>query len=231
MKYSDRISSRLPAATLIALSLASSAPEAARADAIVQVTLTNVTADGNYLCGASGTALCTAILNESFDWDNSTQSYVGGTLTASVSGSFPSGITSITNPGPLGCAVGNYVYVDPNDLFDTAVGCGPPNGVIPPGSYSPSIAFVCGIAFGTCYNDFGADSVDFSSGTVTATSVCPTPSGGLVPCSVPEPATLSLFGVGAALLGLARRRRAIIKYLDFDQSLARRRPSDTPSRV
>jgi hypothetical protein len=207
----------LGTAALIAVSLSCGAPNTARADAIVLVTVTNNTVIGKKsLCGVSGTELCTETLNESFEWDNSTGSYVGGSLLASVTGNFSTVVTSTTNPGTLGCGIGNAVYVNAMDFFEPLLpsgssDCSPPL-VIAPGSYDPNnTLFLCGGGIiGPCYTDFGSIINDASSGTITATAVCFSPSGGPISCAVPEPATLGLFGVGVAFLGLARHRRRAI---------------------
>src|SRR5260370_24365708 len=62
------------------------APRVALADNILQVTISNLTFNGSNACGPSGTALCTQTLSESYQWDNTTQTYVSGSFSFSTAG-------------------------------------------------------------------------------------------------------------------------------------------------
>src|ERR1700675_3460358 len=61
-------------------------PSAIRADSIVQVTITGVVFSGNSVCGSSGSSLCKETASATFRWDNTTNTYVTGTLATFTSG-------------------------------------------------------------------------------------------------------------------------------------------------
>lgn len=61
-------------------------PSAVRADDIVAATVSNLTFNGNSVCGPSGTSLCSEVFNASFLWDNTTSTEVAGSLQFSSAG-------------------------------------------------------------------------------------------------------------------------------------------------
>lgn len=61
-------------------------PTGVRADSIVDVTMSDLTFSGNNACGPSGTSLCTQTLNVAFQWDNTTNTFVLGSLSFDTSG-------------------------------------------------------------------------------------------------------------------------------------------------
>ena len=81
---------------VIVLLFAAISVPSAHANAIVQVTI-SLTFNGNNTCG-SGTSLCTQTLSASFQWDNTTNTYVAGSNSFTTSGdlgtsfSLPAGV-------------------------------------------------------------------------------------------------------------------------------------------
>ncbi len=196
------------------------APRVARADNILQVTISNLTFNGSNACGPSGTALCTQTLSESYQWDNTTQTYVSGSFsfsTAGVLGTFapPSTVSFPIASGGLGVfwvvsAIQNqngdklYVFLGNNAsplVTGTYTLSTTHSILVPPGTFDVNL--LCASTDTTCNaaypgllgsNTFGVFS---TGGTVTVTSV-------------PEPPISITLGAGLlCLMGVTLFRRRV----------------------
>jgi hypothetical protein len=177
------------------------APAATRADNIIQDTISNLTFNGNNVCGPSGTALCTQTLSESYLWDNTTETYVNGSFSFSTSGvlgtsfslfgtpPFPSVqvfsaavwvVSSIQNPN--GDALVVYLGNNPSPLVTGTYTLSTTHSIfVPPGMFDVNLS--CASSDATCNAAYpaplgaGSFGVFSTGGTVTVTNVPEPPIG------------------------------------------------------
>jgi hypothetical protein len=190
----------------------------AHADTIVQVTISNLTFNGNNTCG-SGTALCTQTLSASFQWDNTTNTYVAGSNSFTTSGGLG---TSFSLPASLPKFEGSFQGVEWNvvNLAGNAtlgVNLGELTGPFTPplqplitGVYTPDNVFglfpsavgtyeayvSCGPSSPCISEGFGPAATFNTGGTVSVTAV-----------ATPESGTASLMLIGIGLVLVAMRKR------------------------
>jgi hypothetical protein len=191
--------------------IALASPRAALADAIVQVTISGLTFSGSNSCPLpSGKLLCSETLDASFQWDNTTHTYVAGSFSSSTFGAL--GALTTLNPTPTfaaypsgglkpGTAVVYFNLYNSNiSLVDVQLGA-TLTGVLAPGAYSldstgsnapfTTLTGTSCIVAGTNCSSTGLDGVNAASGSV---SVAP----------VPEPDTATLLCAGLlCLTGIA----------------------------
>jgi hypothetical protein len=179
------------------------------ADEIVQVTISDLTFNGNNVCG-SGTALCTQTFSASFQWDNTTTSLVAGSFSFSTTGALGTSFTNFlsvlpveTSPSGVGMEVDNSEF----DAIGIGIGGSPlVVGIYPQSTSAPATAgtFVAALSCGgpatVCPPDFQNTTNPFlipaTAGTVTVTS------------AVPEPGTAGLTLIGIGLVLVTRKRIA-----------------------
>jgi hypothetical protein len=188
----------------------------AHADDIVQVTISNLVFSGNDACGPSGVTLCSEVLNASYQWDNSTNSYIAGSLSFNATGVLGSSLPFV-NPAFLvtGNGPNPEVFVQfgdaSNDLFNIVLT--ETNDALTAGTYPEvaTMAFAGGVPAGS-YTAFLL--CNFTA--PTSADTCNTPdypvlftgpysgafnSSGTVSISeVPEPATITNLGTGLLCL-------------------------------
>jgi hypothetical protein len=183
----------------------------AHADDIVQVTISNLTFNGNNVCGSSGTASCTQTLSESYQWDNTTNTSVSGSFSLSTAGGLGTSFSLYSGPRLAGAPFSVFagvvnpatdimrVFLGDNTLSPLGTGTYtliPTTSFYPgtPGTFAADI--FCGSA--TCEADFPTTSTVFvfaTAGTVTVSTV-------------PEPRTPSLILIGIGLVLVMRKRIA-----------------------
>ena len=204
--------------------MALAAPKTVLADAIVQVTVSGLTFDGLNACGPSN-SLCSQTVNESFQWDNTTGSFVAGTFSFSTFGALGSSASSFSQPLPLTnisftafVGASTVIYDSAFDSLNFFINT-PPTATLsqlPPGNYTnfsgvgsaPPFTVDGGLfcsAPGSCVSEFG--SVASPTGTGLLSS-----SGMATVSPVPEPSPALLMGAGLlCLMGmhLFRKRTAL----------------------
>jgi hypothetical protein len=202
---------------VIAVLCAAISVPSAHADSIVQVTISNLTFNGNNTCGASGTALCTQTLSASFQWDNSTNTYVAGSSSFTTVGDLGTNFSLPASLPQFGTSFQGVQWDVVNSTGNTTLGVNlgeltgpftPPLQPLVTGVYTPNNVFglfpsavgtyegyvSCGPT-GTCIPEgFGPAATFNTSGTVTVTAV--------TAVTAPEPGTFSLMLTGLASLGL-----------------------------
>lgn len=197
--------------SLILLIAAIGAP-GAHADDIVQVTISNLTFNGNNACPPpSGTASCTQTLSESYQWDNTTNTSVSGSFSLSTAGGLGTSFSLYSGPRLAGAPFSVFagvvnpatdimrVFLGDNTLSPLGTGTYtliPTTSLYPgtPGTFAADI--ICGSA--TCEADFPTTSTVFvfaTAGTVTVSTV-------------PEPSSLALMLAGIGLVLVMRKRIA-----------------------
>lgn len=194
----------LVAVAMVSIGLAM--PRIASADDVVTVSISDVSFNGNSVCGPSGTALCTQTVSASYQWDNTTNTYVAGSLEYTESGALGSSFSTLVAPFVrASTAVEFDLFGGGGDtFFILAEGAsGLSTGIYPvvidvfggpPGDYSGDLE--CSVA--PCSTDFspigpyGEGGAFASGGTVTVSPA-------------PEPSTVLL--IGASLLAMAAVRR------------------------
>jgi hypothetical protein len=175
------------------------APTATRANSIVQVTISNLTFNGNSVCGPTGTALCTQTLSESWQWDNTTNTYVSGSFSSSTAGALGTSFSLFGQiPFPF---VGSFQGAAPllagiQDSNGDVLTVFLPTPPLVTGTYTPSTinsfqllpgtyfaALNCASYSTTCQALFptsGGLAVLSTGGTVTVTTVSEPPTGALL---------------------------------------------------
>jgi hypothetical protein len=189
----------------------------AHADDIVQVTISNLTFNGNDTCGLSGTALCTQTLSASFQWDNSTNTYVAGSDSFTAVGNLGTDFSLPANDPTFGPSFQGVFWDVVNLAGNTTLGVNlgeltgpftPPLQPLVTGVYTPDNVFglfpsavgtyegyvSCGPT-GTCIPEgFGPATTFNTGGTVSVATVATV--------ATPEPGTSSLTLIGLGSLGL-----------------------------
>jgi hypothetical protein len=200
----------LVAIAMVSIGLA--APRIASADDLVTVSISNVSFSGNSVCGPSGTALCTETISASYEWDNTTDSYVTGSFASTESGALGSSFTLAFPPQERAAwAVefdvdggGSTIFFDLVNTSGLTTGTYAAVGdafFVPPGNYSGDLE--CGST--PCSTDFpvvgpyGDGGAFASGGTVT---VSPAVAG-----VAPEPSTILLMGTSLLAVAAVRRKR------------------------
>ena len=199
----------LVAVTMVSIGLA--APRIASADDVVTVSISDVSFNGNSVCGPSGTALCTETISASYEWDNTTDSYVSGSFSSTESGALGSSFT-LAFPPQERAAWAVEFDVDGGGgtiFFDLVNTSGLTTGTYtdiadaffaPPGNYSGDLE--CGST--PCSTDFpvvgpyGDGGAFASGGTVTVSPAS---------AAAPEPSTMLLISAGLLAVGAVRRKR------------------------
>ena len=208
--------------------MALAAPKTVLADAIVQVSVSGLTLDGLNACGPSN-SLCTQTLNESFQWDNTTGSYVAGTFSFSTHGALGSSFSTQFPPTPLSnftltAFIGAVTQIEDPALDNIEVFINtPPTATFdqfPPGNYTifsspgpsaPPFTIVGALhceppAFSACVSEFGSVASPTGPGLLAS-------SGMATVSAVPEPSNALLMGAGClCLMGmrLFRKRMALL---------------------
>jgi hypothetical protein len=172
----------------------------ARADTIVQVTISNATFIGNNSCSPSS---CSEILNAQYQLDVTGNQVVPGSVsytgtgtsgTLSLSGLFAGSSSGGCFDGPCPVFVGNsspaYVWL----VWDNPTTAYPATG-----TYSLSQLFMSCEAGDSCPNQFGSQTTA-SSGSITVSAV-------------PEPSSLLLLGTGLLSLMAMTGRRKRLAYI------------------
>jgi hypothetical protein len=184
----------------------------AHADDIVQVAISNLAFNGNFVCGLSGTAQCTQTLNATFQWDNTSNTEVGGSLQFTTSGALGSSFTAGPFSSPVDFSLsdteGDVISLD---LAETA-------GQLTPGSYPPE-SNIFQFAPGTSLDLLGCGSPDICSTDYGLAFVgvgfpfvgAIAEAGNLTVTAVPEPPMGITLGAGLlSLMGMTLfRKRAL----------------------
>ncbi len=181
------------------------APRVVQADTVL-VTLKNITFTGASVCGATGTSPCMVSLNGSFQWNNTLESAVSGTFSASASG--PINLATLTVSGLLTSPTPpqdslSATFTDPGG--DSAIfGINFSGTNLPLGTYT----FTTGSPIPGTFDQLGGQCVtpvcnaDFGNSSISAGTVLVT--------VTPEPSTLLMLGSGLlGLMGMAFRRKRL----------------------
>jgi PEP-CTERM motif len=199
---------------VLLLSGAIAAPRA-HADDIVQVTISDLTFNGNNDCGPPVGTRCTQTLSAAFQWDNTTDAYVGGSLTFGTSGLL--GTTLTLTQGPRSVVYLNATREIVTDFSTTIPASlelviGEASPPLPTGAYQLINDF----------SSFKGDDATFlanlycgSDDSSTACLAFATPvsntlvadAGALTVSAVPEPNAISLMLIGVGSLGLVMALR------------------------